>query len=85
MEWHNAASQKKKKARTKSSAGKIMGTTLLYPEVCILVDFLPRKETVIVAHYVLMLQELQRTLHKKCPMKGHLILRMIMHTFSLCT
>jgi hypothetical protein len=63
MEWHNAASQKKKKARNKPSAGKIMGTVFLYSEGCILVDFLPRKETVIVAHYVPMFQELQRVLH----------------------
>jgi hypothetical protein len=75
MEWHNAATPKKKKARTKPSAAKIVGTVFLYAEGCILVDFLPREETVIVVDYVLMLQELQRALCNRCPMKRHLILQ----------
>jgi hypothetical protein len=44
MEWHNAASPKKKKARSITSAGQIIGTLSWDVEGCILVDFLTERK-----------------------------------------
>jgi hypothetical protein len=43
------------------------------PSGPILVDFLPKKETVNAVHYVQMLQKLQHALCDKCLMKRHTI------------
>jgi hypothetical protein len=50
----------KKKARTIPSAGKIMGTVFWNSEGCILLlDLLPKGETINAARYVDMLKELR--------------------------
>jgi hypothetical protein len=62
MEWEHGASPEEEegKARIIPSAGKIIGTVFLDAKWCILVDFLPRKESVNAVHYVKMLQKLQQ-------------------------
>jgi hypothetical protein len=51
--WHYAALPEKTK--TISSAAKIVGTVFWDAEVCTLVDFLSRKETVNAVHWIQML------------------------------
>jgi hypothetical protein len=48
----------KKKATAIHSGGKITGKIFQDAEVCVLVNFLPRKETVNAVHYVQRLQKL---------------------------
>jgi hypothetical protein len=45
---HHALSSKKRKTRTIHLAGKIMGILFQIGDGCMVVDFMPRKETVIV-------------------------------------
>jgi hypothetical protein len=56
MTGHHVTSPKKKNARTVPSAGNIVGEVSWDAEECILVDFLPRKETVNVVCYILTLR-----------------------------
>jgi hypothetical protein len=46
MEWHHVVFPKKNKARTIFLVGIIVGTVFWDVQRCILVDFLPRAETI---------------------------------------
>jgi hypothetical protein len=59
MNLYHAPSSKKRKTRTIPLAGKIMGTVSQIGDGCMLVDFMLRKETVIVI-VVCGIQTLQR-------------------------
>jgi hypothetical protein len=71
MESHYAASPKEKKFWTLSSAEKIMGTVFGDANVCILIDILPRNETVNTVCYVQMFRKLQCALCDIYLMKTH--------------
>jgi hypothetical protein len=84
MEWHHAIPPKKK-ARTKSLAGKILGRVLWDARRRILVDALPRKETLNVVHHVQILKKLWCELCDKCRMKATPFFNTIMQTLTLHT
>ena len=52
MEWHQSTSPKKNAKRVPSTPGKVMGTIFWNADGRILLDFLPKGETINVACYI---------------------------------
>jgi len=74
MEWHHLHSPSKKKAKTVSSAAKVMSTVFWDAEGLILAEFLEPGQTITAAHYVQTLQKLRRAFHDQCPRRNITIL-----------
>jgi hypothetical protein len=80
MEWYHAISPKKEEGQ-KCSHG--MGTESWDAEGCILVDFLPKVETVNVAHYIQMFKKLRSALRETRQMKRPSSFNTTMHDLKL--
>jgi hypothetical protein len=73
---------------TQASCPSTLLPSLLYSAqqfVSLLVDFLPRQETVSVAHYVQVHQKLWHALHNKSPWKDTLFFSIIIHAVTVHT
>jgi hypothetical protein len=62
-----------RKTKTIPSAGKLMRAVFSDAEGCILVDFMPREETVSAVSSIQILYKLQSALHDKHSLKRHIL------------
>ena len=74
MEWRHLHSPSKKKAKTVSSAAKVMGTVFWDIEGLILAEFLEPGQTITAARYVQTLHKLRCALRDKRPGRNIIIL-----------
>ena len=67
MEWRHPTSPRTKKFKVQTSAGKIMGTVFLDSQGVILVDFLPKGETINSEVYIETLRKLKAKIRRVRP------------------
>ena len=66
MEWQHSGSPHPKKFRVQKSAGKVLASIFWYQDGILLIDYLPKGQTINAEYYSSLLVQLKDILKEKC-------------------
>jgi len=71
MEWRHSSSPRPKKFRVQKSAGKVLASIFWDQDRILLIDYLPKGQTINAEYYSSLLVQLKDILKEKTPRESH--------------